>query len=119
MKRVLFVDDDEAILELYRQVFGAEGYEVSTCLTMEQAREHLARFPVDAVVLDIRLAEGLGLALLREIKAKTPKLPVILATAYARYQDDFSSWLADAYVVKSADLAELRSALQRTLGEGS
>lgn len=119
MKRVLFVDDDEAILELYRQVFGEEGYDVSTCSTMDEAREHLARFPVDAVVLDIRLAEGLGLALLREIKAKAPKLPVILSTAYARYQDDFSSWLADAYVVKSSDLAELRSALQRTLGEGS
>ncbi|BCW93234.1 MAG: response regulator [Acidobacteriota bacterium] len=117
MKRVLFVDDDEAILELYRQVFGGEGYEVSTCLTMDEAREHLAKFPVDAVVLDIRLAEGLGLALLREIKAKTPTLPVILSTAYARYQDDFSSWLADEYVVKSADLAELRSALRRHLGE--
>ncbi len=118
MKRVLFVDDDEAILELYHQVFSREGYDVKTCLTMDEAREHLARFPVDAVVLDIRLAEGLGLALLREIKAKTPKLPVILSTAYARYQDDFSSWLADAYVVKSADLGELRSALRRTLGEG-
>lgn len=115
MKRVLFVDDDEAILELYRQVFAGEGYDVSTCTTMDEARQHLSQHGADAVVLDIRLAEGLGLALLREIKAKSPRLPVILATAYARYQDDFSSWLADEYVVKSADLAELRSALRRHL----
>ncbi|MCX7895387.1 MAG: response regulator [Thermoanaerobaculum sp.] len=117
MKRVLFVDDDEAILELYRQVFQMAGYQVSTCTTMEAARRHLEQTGADAVVLDIRLAEGLGLALLRELKARDPKLPVILATAYARYQDDFSSWLADEYVVKSADLAELKRALHRCLGE--
>ncbi|MGC8917063.1 MAG: response regulator [Thermoanaerobaculum sp.] len=117
MKRVLFVDDEEDVLELYRQVFSREGYAVATCTTMEEARRHLAENPVDAVVLDIRLAEGLGLALLREIKAKTPKLPVILATAYARYQDDFASWLADEYVMKSADLADLKTALHRHLGE--
>lgn len=119
MKRVLFVDDDEAILELYRHVFTSEGYAVETCATMEEARQRLAQGGVDAVVLDIRLAEGLGLSLLREIKSATPHLPAILSTAYARYQDDFSSWLADEYVVKSADLAELKGALRRHLGEGA
>jgi len=116
MKRVLFVDDDDAILELYRQVFASEGLSVDTCTTMEEARRLLAAKSYDAVVLDIRLAEGLGLSLLREIKTEKPTLPVILSTAYARYQDDFSSWLADEYVVKSADLAELKTALRRHLG---
>jgi len=35
----------------------------------------------------------------------------VLSTAYARYQDDFTSWLADAYVVKSSDLAELKASV--------
>lgn len=119
MRRVLFVDDDDAILELYRRVFTGEGYTVVTCLTMEDARAHLAEEAFDAVVLDIRLAEGSGLALLREIKTESKHLPVILSTAYARYQDDFSSWLADEYVVKSADLVELKNALRRHLGRGT
>ena len=95
----------------------ATGYTVETTATIEGARERLAQGGIDLVVLDIRLGEASGLALLREIKAQDAHLPVVLATAYARYQDDFSSWLADAYIVKSSDLNELKQAVRRCLGE--
>ncbi len=114
--RLLFVDDEEGFLELYRTAFSREGYVVETTATIEGAKDRLAEGGIDLVILDIRLGEVSGLALLREIKAKDSRLPVVLATAYARYQDDFSSWLADAYVVKSSDLGELRSAVRRCLG---
>ncbi|NCP03084.1 MAG: response regulator, partial [Deltaproteobacteria bacterium] len=42
-------------------------------------------------------------------------LPVILCSAYDSYKDDFSSWLADAYVVKSSDLTELKDQVARLL----
>ncbi len=110
---VLFVDDEEGLLELYRSAFGREGLEVRTAATLDAARAELARGEVHTVVLDIRLVEGSGLTLLREVKAANPHLPVILCTAYARYQDEFSAWLADAYVVKSSDLSELRQTVRR------
>ncbi len=113
---VLFVDDEEGLLELYTAAFGREGYRVRTAASLDAAREALTGEGIDLVVLDIRLTEGSGLALLREIKSATPRLPVVLSTAYARYQDEFSSWLADAYVVKSSDLAELKRVVQRCLG---
>jgi len=112
---VLFVDDEEGLLELYHASFTRDGYEVETAPALDAARRRLQRGGVDLVVLDIRMAEGSGLALLREIKAREPRLPVVLSTAYARYQDDFTSWLADAYVVKSSDLTELKSAVRRCL----
>jgi DNA-binding NtrC family response regulator len=114
--RLLFVDDEEGFLELYRTAFSREGYAVETTATLEGARDRLAQGGIELVVVDIRLGEASGLALLREIKAKDARLPVVLSTAYARYQDDFSSWLADAYVVKSSDLGELRQAVRRCLG---
>lgn len=114
---LLFVDDEEELLNLYRSAFGREGYEVLTAPDLPSARSLLAGAEVAAVVLDIRLAEGSGLELLREIKAGRPHLPVVLSTAYARYQDDFSSWLADAYVVKSSDLTELKAAVHRCIGQ--
>jgi DNA-binding NtrC family response regulator len=114
--RLLFVDDEEGFLELYRAAFSRDGYAVETTETIEGARERLAQGGIDIVILDIRLGEVSGLALLREIKAKDSSLPVVLSTAYARYQDDFSSWLADAYVVKSSELAELKQAVRRCLG---
>lgn len=115
--RVLFVDDEEGFLELYRAAFSRDGYTVETTATIDGARQRIAEGGVDLVVLDIRLGEASGLALLREIKAKDPRVPVVLATAYARYQDDFSSWLADAYIVKSSDLNELKQAVRRCLGK--
>lgn len=111
--RLLFVDDETGLLDLYHSAFARDGYAVETAATLELARQRLASGGIDAVVLDIRLAEGSGLALLREIKTANPHLPVVLSTAYARYQDDFGSWLADAYVVKSSDLGELKLAVRR------
>ncbi|MFH1178037.1 MAG: response regulator [Acidobacteriota bacterium] len=108
---VLFVDDEEGLLELYRTAFAHEGYEVRTATSLPAAREHLSRGGIDVVVLDIRLPDASGLDLLREIKAGMPSPPVVLSTAFARYQDEFSSWLADAYVVKSSDLGELKTAV--------
>jgi DNA-binding NtrC family response regulator len=116
--RLLFVDDEEGFLELYRAAFSRDGYAVETAMTIEGARDVLTQGGIDLVVLDIRLGETSGLALLREIKARDAGVPVVLSTAYARYQDDFSSWLADAYVVKSSDLGALRQAIQRCLGAG-
>ncbi|MDD5562365.1 MAG: response regulator [Thermoanaerobaculaceae bacterium] len=113
--RLLFVDDEEGFLELYRATFSREGYTVDTAAGVDDARGLLATGGIDLVVLDIRLGTSSGLALLREIKAADARLPVVLATAYARYQDDFSSWLADAYVVKSSDLGELKLAVARCL----
>ncbi len=112
---LLFVDDEEGLLELYRSAFGREGYVIETVPTIEAARERLARGGIDLLVLDIRLGEASGLALLREVKARDARMPVVLCTAYARYQDDFTSWLADAYVVKSSDLSSLKSAVKRCL----
>ncbi len=105
--RVLFIDDEEGLLDLYERVFTREGFRVCRAATLAQGRALLHEGDIDLVVLDIRLADESGLTLLHEIKSRKPALPVILSTAYARYQDDFSSWLADAYVVKSSDLSEL------------
>ena len=113
---LLFVDDEEGFLELYRAAFSRDGYDVATAASVDLARERLEQGGVELVVLDIRLGETSGLALLREIKAADAHMPVVLATAYARYQDDFSSWLADAYIVKSSDLGELKQAVRRCLG---
>lgn len=112
---VLFIDDEEGLLELYRSVFTRLGYDVATATSLEAGRARLHEGGVDVVVLDIRLGDASGLQLLREVKAAQPRLPIVLCTAYARYQDDFSSWLADAYVVKSSDLSELKLAVKRCL----
>jgi uncharacterized protein YeeX (DUF496 family) len=53
--------------------------------------------------------------MLQDIISRQKDLPVILCTVFSCYKEDFSSWLADGYVVKSSDLSELKSEIQRVL----
>jgi CheY-like chemotaxis protein len=58
-----------------------------------------------------------GIETLRRIKEMDKNIPVILCTAYGQYKQDFSSWASDAYVVKSADLEELKTKIKTVLAE--
>ncbi len=113
--RLLIVDDEESIRLLYQQEFMDEGYDVLLASSGEEALEILEKEPVDLVILDIRMKEMSGLEALQHIVKEKKNLPVILCSAYSSYQDDFSSWLADAYVIKSSDLTELKDEVKRLL----
>ena len=42
---------------------------------------------------------------------------MIINTGYSQYRDNFLSWAAEAYVVKSADLSHLKETINKVLGE--
>ena len=71
--------------------------------------------PLDLVILDIRMPGMDGLEALPRILGLKEGLKVILNTAYSQYQDTFMSWAADAYIVKSADLTELKAKVKELL----
>ena len=108
MSKVLVVDDEKNVRRLYEAELSKEGYEVETAESAEEALEAIEKAPPDLVVLDIRLEGMDGIDCLRTIMEKRRDLPVILNSAYSTYKQDFASWMADAYVVKSSDLTELK-----------
>jgi two-component SAPR family response regulator len=63
---------------------------------------------VDLVVLDIKMEGRNGLESLSDFRRVNKDLPIILNSAYSTYKSDFQSWLADAYLVKSSNLEELK-----------
>ena len=117
MERILVVDDERDIRHLYAAELEEEGYEVQTAGSGTEAAELLEAHPFDLVVLDIQMKGESGLQLLQKIVKKKADLPVILCTAFSCYKDDFSSWLADAYVVKSSDTSELKKEVKRILSQ--
>lgn len=117
MRTLLVVDDEENIRRLYRDELGEAGYRVLTAGTWEEARRLIVDDPPDLVTLDIRMGEGPdGIEALRMIKERSKDLPVVLVTAFGQYKADFGAWAADAYVVKSSDLAELKARIAELLG---
>jgi DNA-binding NtrC family response regulator len=115
MTKLLVVDDEKNIRRLYETELGRDGYEVVTAESAEEALDVIAESSPDLVVLDIRLEGMDGIDCLRNIMEKRRDLPVILNSAYSTYKQDFASWMADAYVVKSADLTELKDTIKDVL----
>ena len=115
MTKLLVVDDEKNIRKLYETELGREGYEVTTVESAEEALSLMEQELPDLVVLDIRLEGMDGIDCLRTLMEKRRDLPVILNSAYSTYKQDFASWMADAYVVKSSDLTELKDTIREVL----
>ncbi len=115
MARLLIIDDEGDIRYLYATELEEDGHDVTTACNSSEALEKIRSQRYDLVVLDIKLDQESGLDLLQEIGRVKPDIPVILCSAYSSYKDDFSSWLADAYIVKSSNLDELKQEVRRIL----
>ena len=115
MKNILLVDDEDSIHLLYREELEEEGYSVFSAFTGEEALAKLEDSDINLVILDINMPGMNGLEALRKIKELNPFLPVILSSAYQEFKQDLASWCSDEYLVKSANLDELKEAVKRHL----
>jgi len=114
-RRILLVENEEGQRLLYEQELNEEGYLVIWAKNGKEALKHLEESLCDLVVLDIVMPEMDGLEVLSKIVSRYKKMPVILHTAYSHYQNDFMTWLADAFVVKSSDLSLLKKTVKELL----
>ena len=115
--KLLVVDDEVNQALLYEQELEDEGYEVDTVNSGIEALEKIKENPYDLVILDIGMPEMDGLETLGRLLGIDNKIPVILCTAYPSYKDNFMSWAADAYVVKSMDITELKEKIKESLAK--
>jgi DNA-binding response OmpR family regulator len=115
MVKILVVDDEEHIRLLYKQELSEEGYEVILAGNGKECLKKLDEENPDLVILDIRMPVMDGIETLGRIINKKKDLPVILNTAYSSYKDDFMTWAAEAYVVKSYDLGELKTKIKEII----
>ncbi len=114
-KKILLVDDEEGIQLLYREEFEDEGYTVDSAYNGEEALDIFRKTPPDLVILDINMPGMNGIEVLRQMKEIKPDLPVILSSAYQEYKQDFGTWASEEYIVKSANMDELKAAVRKHL----
>ena len=113
--KILVVEDEEGLRLLYEEELKAEGYEVFTAQNGREAIQHLEKVKPDLIILDIVMPVMDGMEALGRIVGKERNIPVIINTSYPGYREDFMSWAADAYVMKSADLQELKDKVRELL----
>lgn len=78
--RVLIVDDDELIVDVFSRLLSANGYEVACARDGRQAEEQVGTSPFDVIVSDISMPGMNGVELLRAVRRRDEDVPVILVT---------------------------------------
>ncbi|UCF30419.1 MAG: response regulator [bacterium] len=117
MKTILVVDDEESIRLLYREELEEEGYRVICASDGEEALRKVKSDSPDLITLDIRMPGMDGIEVLQRIREMDTDIPVIMSTAYGEYRQDFNVWASDAYIIKTANLDELKKTISRLLGD--
>ena len=115
MSTLLIVEDEANQRILFQEELNEEGYHVVLACNGKEALEKMVKALPDLIVLDIRMPVMDGMEALGKIIDKKKNIPVILHSAYASYKDDFMSWAADDYVVKSSNLTELKKKIREHL----
>ena len=112
--RFLIVEDDTVLRRVMQDSLGQAGHRVDVAANAAEAR-HLWRVqPFDAVLLDLNLPDGNGLAVLRDARGRGDRTPVLVLTARNRTEERIAGLDAgaDDYLGKPFELAEVEARLR-------
>ena len=117
--RVLVIDDDEDICLYLQEFLSREGYRVSAFNKPLEALPEIKEGRHQIILLDVRMPDMDGVALLQEIRAVDSDVCVIVMTAYPSVESAVDTMKADAfdYLRKPFELDQLRAVLQRAIRE--
>jgi EAL domain-containing protein (putative c-di-GMP-specific phosphodiesterase class I) len=112
--RILLVDDERALLEVWSEILGHAGWTVETAGNGAAALEILTRSSFDAILTDIDMPGLNGLQLLRAIRVRDLDVPVVLMTGNPRTDTAIQAVEQGAlrYLVKPVPAATLTEAVQ-------
>ena len=122
MKKILIVEDEENISELYKDKLTDLGYSVDIAETGFSAIEYIKSTRPDLVILDVNLPDINGVKVLQQIKQSYPDIPVIMYTAYGQFEKYYEKF-ADkqtefySYLIKPVKLDKLVSEVKRAIGD--
>lgn len=115
-KKILLIEDDEDILNLYKDVLEGEGYLVECTSNGLEGVEKFEKGNFDLVILDIRMPQMDGIEALGRILNAKKDTKIIINSAFGTYRDNFLTWGADAYLIKSSSIDNLINKVKELIG---
>lgn len=118
-KKVLVLDDDEAVLEVLEAALEYANFDVKTAGESNDIFKDIEEFNPDVVLIDYLLRGINGGELCHQIKtnSKTAQLPVILLSAYPRVLLSLGDYGCNAFMAKPFDLSDLVSQINNCITE--
>ena len=119
--RLLVVEDEKKLNELITKKLKKEYYGVDSCFDGEEAIRYVKGTEYDAVILDIMLPKLDGFEVIKRIRAKKNKVPILLLTARDNIDDKVKGldYGADDYLVKPFIFEELMARIRVLLRRNS
>jgi two-component system response regulator RegA len=106
---LLLVDDDEVLRPRLARALRERGYAVREAGTTAAARQAIAETSIGWAVVDLRLPDGSGLDVVREVHAAAPAAPIVVLTGYGSISTALEAVRIGAthYLTKPADVDEV------------
>ena len=114
---ILIVDDEPKICQFLEVLLRREGHDAVSVYNADDALGRVEEDSYDAVITDLKMPGMDGFELVRQLKARHPKLPIIMITGYATVETAVKALRAgvEDYVTKPFNVEELRRVVNRTL----
>ncbi len=120
-QRILVVDDEVSVTELFSMMLEMEGYRVRIVHDVQSAKNALEEEPADLLLVDIMMPEASGLELCRYVRAEPylASTPIIVISARSQLDEvhDGLAAGADTYLLKPVSKNELIEAVQQALAD--
>ena len=118
VKPILVVEDEAIMRESLRDWLTDAGYQVETAEEEDKALNIIGEQDFSLLILDLRLPGGDGIDLLRQARARQPKIQGIIITAYPSVTTAVEAMKEGAvdYLTKPFDLKRLEESIRETLG---
>lgn len=117
MNKILIIDDEEKLRTLMARIIALEGFEVVEAATCKAGLKKLEQLAIEVVLCDVKLPDGNGVDLVKEIKQIYPSVEVILLTAYGNIADGVQSMKNGAfdYITKGNDHDKILPLINRAI----
>lgn len=117
-RSILFVDDEQEILEILVDLFSEEGYQLHTAKNVEEAKSIIEHNKLDFVLSDLKLPDASGKEILTYVKSRNPETVRVLSSGY--FDVDFGQVQHDKqdgtfYLSKPWDLWALKQLVSERL----
>lgn len=108
-KKILVVDDDQAILEVIQIILSDKGYDIAVAADSAEIDTHLAGSLPDLILLDIWMSgqDGREITKLLRQKERTQKIPIVMISANNDGEKIAQEAGADAFLAKPFDIDDL------------
>ncbi|RMF71976.1 MAG: sigma-54-dependent Fis family transcriptional regulator [Acidobacteria bacterium] len=115
--RILFIDDEPALRMTVGDLLAEQGWQVDVAANVDQATRLIRERAYDLVLSDLRLPDGSGLDLVREVRERQPETPVLVLTAYGSVETAVSAIRLGAaeFLTKPFENEQLLTVIRRHL----